>query len=109
MKVKLCYTCNQEKPLEDFYKHPNSVDGRGTRCKPCARECDRIKNRENPRPYKPRDKMHKILSAAARKERRKEYLRAYNKEYYKKNRERLIENAKRIYRNRKKLEGQISV
>lgn len=37
MTTKMCRTCNEEKVLEDFYKHPRMMDGRLNHCKPCKR------------------------------------------------------------------------
>jgi len=99
--MKLCYTCNKEKPLEDFYAHPKTIDKRGTRCKACCKEIVRLNHLENPKEYKPRDtRAAKFLAAEKQKRYRKHYLKEYHKEYYRKNREKLIENSKRIYRER---------
>lgn len=34
---KTCFKCNKEKPLEDFYKHPDTADGRLGKCKECTK------------------------------------------------------------------------
>ena len=36
MKAKTCTMCGEEKPLSEFYKHPNTRDGRNSRCKICS-------------------------------------------------------------------------
>ena len=33
--VKHCRICDQPKPLDEFYKHSKTLDGRGSYCKPC--------------------------------------------------------------------------
>lgn len=33
--MKSCRTCGVEKPLEDYYPHPNTADRRTQRCKKC--------------------------------------------------------------------------
>lgn len=35
MNMKTCTTCKHEKPLTDFYKHPNMAQGRMSKCKKC--------------------------------------------------------------------------
>jgi len=40
---KVCFKCNQEKPLDDFYKHPMMADGHVGKCK----ECNKKDVREN--------------------------------------------------------------
>lgn len=41
--IKQCFKCGTEKPLEDFYKHPQMKDGRVNKCK----ECNKSDVREN--------------------------------------------------------------
>ncbi len=35
--VKTCFKCGQEKPITEFYKHPNMGDGYLGKCKKCTR------------------------------------------------------------------------
>lgn len=38
MGVRTCYTCQQQKPIEDFRRRKNRPLGRGYQCAACARE-----------------------------------------------------------------------
>lgn len=38
MHTKTCFKCNQEKPIDQFYKHKETVDGRLGKCKECTKK-----------------------------------------------------------------------
>lgn len=37
MNKKKCTVCKLEKPIEEFYKHPRSSDGRQSNCIECTK------------------------------------------------------------------------
>lgn len=40
--VKPCIICGDEKPLSEYYAHPQMADGHVNKCKPCYRESVRL-------------------------------------------------------------------
>lgn len=52
--MKACFKCGAEKPLTDFYKHPQMADGHLNKCKDCNRQdakAHRDSNLEKVRAY----------------------------------------------------------
>lgn len=47
MSTKICFKCNLEKKLEEFYKHPQMIDGRVNKCKECTKKDVRVNYQEN--------------------------------------------------------------
>ena len=75
---KVCFKCNQEKPLSDFYRHPRMADGHLGKCKECAKrdvterrgkniECVREYDRKRARTPK-RIELHARTQALYRRE-----------------------------------------
>tara|TARA_R110000868_G_scaffold310489_1_gene571662 strand:+ start:453 stop:914 length:462 start_codon:yes stop_codon:yes gene_type:complete len=68
IRSKNCFKCNTVKPLEDFYKHPQMLDGHVNKCKECNKNdvtANRNKNIERVRAYdKARSKKPERIKAA---------------------------------------------
>lgn len=68
MPCKVCFKCGVEKPLADFYKHPQMPDGHVNKCKECNKK-DVRENRSSKIDYyrefdKKRNKLpHRVLKA----------------------------------------------
>lgn len=81
--MKICSKCNQEKPLEEFYKDSNSSDGKRSTCKSCIK----ISNKEYYSKNKNSDKYTSYVSSYRLEN--KEKTKIYNSEYQKNNKDTL--------------------
>jgi hypothetical protein len=81
MQTKRCSACGEIKPSSEYYRNRSCVSGIACACKPCCKEQQRRWRVKNP-DYKPK------------RNQTPEQLRAYARDYYARNRERLIEREK---------------
>jgi hypothetical protein len=89
---KICFKCEIEKPLDDFYKHKDTSDGFLNKCKSCTKQ-DSInretKLRENPlfiekERERAREKYYRLNYKQKHKpsfEKKKEYIKNYKEKY----------------------------
>lgn len=73
VRRKVCRTCKAEKPLRQFYRHPDGTDGHRGECKDCTcaerREAYRLKREEKlayQRSYRASDRGRAVIRAYRR-------------------------------------------
>ena len=102
--MKRCIKCKEEKPLEEFYKHKWSKNGRRNHCKECSkqyRDNNREKISERGKQYRDNNK-EKIREKNKRyRENNKEKIREIKKQYRENNKGKIREVNKQYYENNK--------
>lgn len=63
--VKTCVKCGVEQPIENFYRHRRTYDGRTARCKPCTNLDLRVNRTTSPRAREYDRKRNKLPHRAA--------------------------------------------
>lgn len=79
--MKICFKCGINKPLTEFYKHPKMTDGRVNKCKECNKKDVSDNYRKNIKYYKSYEQI--------RNQKRRDYISKKNKDYQKKNPEKV--------------------
>ncbi len=63
--MKRCFKCGVEKPVKEFYRHPQMADGRLGKCKTCAKDDVHRNWRENASILRQIDSSRRKLKRAA--------------------------------------------
>ena len=92
---KYCKFCEQTKPVSEFYKSQNTLDGYSSRCKACASEYNKEYS-QRPETKVIQRKYHEQYSKE-----NKEKLKEYQRKYRKNNKEKLQEMEKIRYESNK--------
>jgi hypothetical protein len=105
MLLKICTKCKIEKPLDDFSANSrNKTTGKQPKCKECNSAYDKANRQRNSK----RTKLYRLRvgdewrkKEKAYRDNRREKMRAYLKEYYAANRERLITKERARYERKR--------
>lgn len=81
--MKTCIACKVEKDLSQFYASSSHADGLSKICKACQKERNSAKYSKNAQKYKARAKEQRQLKG-------KEAISAYNRDYRRRNRDKLV-------------------
>jgi hypothetical protein len=87
ISMKTCNICNIQKPLDQFYKHKKTKDGRQSKCKECEKSVRKATREKDPGHY------YKLNS---------EYYKEYYKKYNIENKDKIREITKRHYHKKLK-------
>jgi hypothetical protein len=108
--LKICYQCQEEKPITDFPKNRTKVDGLDIRCKACIKEKNRLsyfkhkdKRRTYAREYSKKHPERRAEIAKAYRETHKEQLREYHRAYHASHKAR----RSKTYQERRKLKARL--
>ena len=106
MQIKKCFKCNKEKPLSEYYKHKQMLDGHLNKCKECAKKDTKENERSSSHVDNAYDKTEKgVIRVIYKTQRRHSILRKHSFPSYSKEELKTWmyeKNYKAIYDNWKK-------
>jgi hypothetical protein len=98
--TKVCTKCHEDKPLEEFYKHPTNKDGRESICKVCKKAYYE-EHREEILAYQQENKEKIRAKKKTNYEKNKEEIAAKHKAYYEEHKEEIAVRKKANYEKNK--------
>ena len=94
-QIKTCFKCGQEKPIEEFYKHPGMSDGHLNKCKDCTKKDVKENRKERIVYYKTYERKRSNLPH--RVEAREKYSKT---EAFKESHRRAIKRSKKLFKEK---------
>ena len=94
METKICKKCSIEKPLTEYYKHPETKDKLNPKCKECFKT------------YHQSNKKRQLAKMKERTLKKSNEVKEYQKQYYQKNQKRIKSQVKEYQQNNKQKRNQ---
>ena len=103
-ETKTCFKCNEEKFLNEFYKHKNYADGYMKNCKTCKKEEAKNNRQKNPnyiKKWREENKQHVKDYNKMYNENNQEIIKQYKKQCREDNKDKISEYRKKYFQNNK--------
>lgn len=106
--MKICNTCEKQKPLKEFGQHGTSADGYNPKCKSCVSEYNKQYRQRNRERIRSLNQKYTITHKNTARERTKQWCkdnserkRKSDKDYYEKNKDRELAKSRERYQKNK--------